>query len=54
MLVLDTHALYWWVNQTTGKLSRGQIAAIEHQAYLLSVDARFPDYVELGGLLVRS
>ncbi len=29
MLLLDTHALYWWVNQTTGKLSRDQLDAIE-------------------------
>ena len=29
MLVLDTHALYWWVNQNVGKLSPLQIEAIE-------------------------
>lgn len=128
MLILDTHALYWWVNHTPDKLEQRQIdaietadnlavsamtcwemtwlvahgrialqlpvsdwlnqieasgvaiipvsraiavravslpehhkdpvdriiiaTAIEHQAQLLSVDGRFPDYRELTGLLV--
>lgn len=128
MLILDTHALYWWVNRTPNKLGQQQIetietaeslavsamtcwemawlvkhgritlklpvsewldqieensvaiipvsraiaeravalpehhkdpvdriiiaTAIEHQAQLLSVDGRFPDYRELAGLLV--
>ena len=128
MLILDTHALYWWVNRTPEKLGQGQIdaiemaetlavsamtcwemtwlvahgriilqlpisdwlnqvegngvaiisvsrsiaeraaslpehhkdpvdriiiaTAVEHQAQLLSVDKRFPDYQELRGLLV--
>jgi PIN domain nuclease of toxin-antitoxin system len=29
MLVLDTHILYWWANQTHGRLSRRQLDAIE-------------------------
>ena len=29
MLILDTHVLYWWVNQTPGKLSERQVDAIE-------------------------
>ena len=29
MLILDTHALYWWVNRTPDKLGPGQIDAIE-------------------------
>ncbi len=29
MLILDTHALYWWVNRTPGKLGQQQIDAIE-------------------------
>lgn len=129
MLILDTHALYWWVNQTQGKLGQQQIdaietsdslavsamtcwemawlvkheridlklpiadwlnqveengvaivsvsraiaeraaslpehhkdptdriiiaTAIEHQAQLVSVDGRFPEYLELGGLLIQ-
>jgi len=128
MLILDTHALYWWVNRTPDKLEQRQIdaietadalaisamtcweiawlvkykriilklpvsdwldqietngvaiipvsraiaeravtlpehhkdpvdriiiaTAVEHQAQLLSVDGRFPDYQELAGLLV--
>ena len=128
MLILDTHALYWWVNRTPDKLGQAQIdaietaetlavsamtcwemawlvahgrivlqfpvsgwldqveengvaiipvsrsiaeravslpehhkdpvdriiiaTAVEHQAQLLSVDERFPDYQELRGLLV--
>lgn len=128
MLILDTHALYWWVNRTPDKLGQWQIDAIEtaeslavsamtcwemtwlvaherivlrlsvsdwldqietngvaiipvsraiaertvslpehhkdpvdriiiatsieHQAQLVSVDGRFPDYQELAGLLV--
>ncbi|MFY9261955.1 MAG: type II toxin-antitoxin system VapC family toxin [Gallionella sp.] len=128
MLILDTHALFWWVNATPDRLSSTQLAAIEtaeqlaisvmtcwemtwlvshgritlslpvadwldqveacgvqvipvsraiaeravaltehhkdpvdrliiataveHQAQLLSVDGRFPDYQELAGLLV--
>lgn len=128
MLILDTHALYWWVNRTPDKLGQRQIDAIEtaeslavsamtcwemtwlvaherivlrlsvsdwldqietngvaiipvsraiaecavslpehhkdpvdriiiatsiaHQAQLVSVDGRFPDYQELAGLLV--
>ena len=128
MLILDTHALYWWVNNTPDKLGQrhtdaietadslgissmtcwemvwlvqhGRIVlklpvsdwldqieesgvaiipvsraiaeravslpehhkdpvdriiiatAVEHQAQLLSVDGRFPDYQELTGLLV--
>ena len=129
MHILDTHALYWWVNRTSGKLGERQIdaietaeslavsamtcwemswlvehgrivlqlpvsdwldqieangvaiipvsraiaeravslpehhkdpvdriiiaTAIEHQAQLVSVDGRFPDYQELTGLLVK-
>ncbi len=129
MLLLDTHALYWWVNRTPDKLGQQQIdaietaeslaisamtcwemawlvehgrivlllpvsgwldqieangvaiipvsraiaeravtlpehhkdpvdriiiaTAVEHQAQLLSVDRRFPDYQELSGLLVK-
>ena len=128
MLILDTHAIYWWVNRTPDKLVQRQIdaietaeslavsamtcwemawlvkhgrivlqlpvsdwldqieangvaiipvsraiaeravtlpehhkdpvdriiiaTAVEHQAQLLSVDGRFPDYQELAGLLV--
>ena len=128
MLILDTHALFWWINNTPDKLEQRQIdaietadnlavsamtcwemtwlvahgrivlklpvsnwlnqveesgiaiipvsraiavravslpehhkdpvdriiiaTAIEHQAQLLSVDRRFPDYLELGGLLL--
>ena len=128
MLILDTHALYWWVNCTPDKLGQRQIdaietaeslavsamtcwemtwlvkherivlqlpvsdwldqveangvaiipvsrsiaeravllpehhkdpvdriiiaTAVEHQAQLVSVDGRFPDYQELAGLLV--
>ncbi len=128
MLILDTHALYWWVNRTPDKLGQRQIdaietaeslavsamtcwemawlvehgrialqlsvsdwldqveangvaiipvsratakravslpehhkgpvdriiiaTAVEHQAQLISVDGRFPDYQELTGLLV--
>ncbi len=128
MLILDTHALYWWVNRAPDRLGQSQIdaietaetlavsamtcwemawlvahgrivlqlpvsdwldqveengvaiipvsrsiaeravllpehhkdpvdriiiaTAIEHQAQLLSVDGRFPDYQELSGLLV--
>ncbi|MDO8811219.1 MAG: type II toxin-antitoxin system VapC family toxin [Gallionella sp.] len=128
MLILDTHALYWWVNRTPDKLGQRQTDAIEtadslavsamtcwemtwlvqhcriilqlsvsdwldqveangvviipvsraiaeravslpehhkdpvdriiiattveHQAQLISVDGRFPDYQELIGLLV--
>lgn len=128
MRILDTHALYWWVNQSPGKLGKKQInaietadqlaisamtcwemawlvnhgrivlrlplsewldqvlesgisalsvthsiailaanlpehhrdpadrliiaTAIEHRAQLVSVDERFPDYVELSGLLI--
>jgi len=128
MLILDTHALYWWVNRTPDKLAQQQIdaietaeslavsamtcwemawlvkhgrialklpvsdwlnqveengvavipvsrsiaeravllpehhkdpvdriiiaTAVEHQAQLISVDGRFPDYQELFGLLV--
>jgi PIN domain nuclease of toxin-antitoxin system len=29
MLILDTHALYWWVNRTPGKLGQQQIDVIE-------------------------
>jgi PIN domain nuclease of toxin-antitoxin system len=29
MLILDTHALYWWVNRTPDKLSSQQIDTIE-------------------------
>jgi PIN domain nuclease of toxin-antitoxin system len=29
MLILDTHALYWWVNRTPDKLGQLQIDAIE-------------------------
>lgn len=29
MLLLDTHALYWWVNRTPDKLTQRQIDAIE-------------------------
>ncbi|MHB1292736.1 MAG: type II toxin-antitoxin system VapC family toxin [Sulfuricella sp.] len=29
MLILDTHALYWWVNRTPDKLGQRQIDAIE-------------------------
>jgi PIN domain nuclease of toxin-antitoxin system len=29
MLILDTHALYWWVNRTPDKLEQRQIDAIE-------------------------
>ena len=29
MLILDTHALYWWVNRTPDKLEQQQIDAIE-------------------------
>lgn len=29
MLILDTHALYWWVNRTPDKLTQRQIDAIE-------------------------
>lgn len=29
MLLLDTHALYWWVNQTPGRLGERHLAAIE-------------------------
>ena len=29
MLILDTHALYWWVNRTPGKLGKRHIDAIE-------------------------
>jgi len=29
MLILDTHALYWWVNHTPDKLGQQQIDAIE-------------------------
>ncbi|MDP2693834.1 MAG: type II toxin-antitoxin system VapC family toxin [Gallionella sp.] len=129
MLILDTHALYWWVNRTPAKLAQQQIdaietaeslavsamtcwemawlvkhgriilqlqfsdwldqveangvaivpisraiaeraaslpehhkdpvdriiiaTAVEHQAQLISVDGRFPDYQELAGLLVK-
>jgi len=128
MLILDTHALFWWANRTPDKLEQRQIdaieaansltvssmtcwemawlvqhgriilklsvsdwldqieasgvviipvsraiaeravslpehhkdpvdriiiaTAVEHQAKLLSVDGRFPDYQELAGLLV--
>ncbi|MBI4754699.1 MAG: type II toxin-antitoxin system VapC family toxin [Betaproteobacteria bacterium] len=38
MLILDTHALYWWVNRTPDKLSASQIEAIE-TADLLAVSA---------------
>jgi len=38
MLILDTHALFWWVNQTPGKLSAKQIAATE-TADLLEISA---------------
>lgn len=38
MVILDTHALFWWVNQTPGKLSQGQVAAIE-TADVLAVSA---------------
>ncbi|MDR2213831.1 MAG: type II toxin-antitoxin system VapC family toxin [Pseudomonadales bacterium] len=34
MLILDTHALYWWVNRTPGKLERRQLDAIETAASL--------------------
>lgn len=29
MLILDTHALYWWVNRTPDKLAQRQVDAIE-------------------------
>lgn len=29
MLILDTHALYWWVNRTPDKLRQRQVDAIE-------------------------
>jgi PIN domain nuclease of toxin-antitoxin system len=29
MIILDTHALYWWVNRTPEKLTKQQIDAIE-------------------------
>lgn len=29
MLILDTHALYWWVNRTPDKLGQQQIETIE-------------------------
>lgn len=29
MVLLDTHALFWWVNRTPGKLSQQHIDAIE-------------------------
>jgi PIN domain nuclease of toxin-antitoxin system len=29
MLILDTHALYWWVNRTPDKLGQRRIDAIE-------------------------
>ena len=29
MLILDTHALYWWVNRTPDKLGQQQMDAIE-------------------------
>lgn len=38
MLLLDTHALYWWVNRTPGKLNQQQIDLIE-TAESLSVSA---------------
>lgn len=34
MLLLDTHALFWWANQTPDKLSRRQTEAIETAATL--------------------
>jgi len=38
MLLLDTHALYWWVNQSAGKLDSRQVDAIE-TAEILAVSA---------------
>jgi len=38
MLILDTHALYWWVNRTPDKLGQSQIDAIE-TAETLAVSA---------------
>jgi len=38
MLILDTHALYWWVNRTPDKLGQPQIDAIE-TAELLAISA---------------
>jgi len=29
MVILDTHALYWWINRTPEKLTKRQIDAIE-------------------------
>lgn len=29
MLILDTHAIYWWVNRTPNKLEQQQIETIE-------------------------
>lgn len=34
MLVLDTHALYWWANQTPGKLAQSHVNAIETADFL--------------------
>jgi len=88
MLVLDTHILYWWANQTADKLRKHHVeasgvmvipvsrnialratqlpehhkdpidrlviaTALEHNARLISLDTRFPDYAELNALLVR-
>ena len=38
MLILDTHALYWWVNRTPEKLTQVQIDLIE-VSELLAVSA---------------
>jgi PIN domain nuclease of toxin-antitoxin system len=29
MVILDTHALYWWINRTPGKLGQQQLDVIE-------------------------
>lgn len=34
MLILDTHALYWWVNRTPDKLGQRHVDAIETADFL--------------------
>ena len=56
MLILDTHALYWWVNRTPDKLGPRQIDAIE-MAESLAVSAmtcwEMAWLVERGRIILR-
>jgi PIN domain nuclease of toxin-antitoxin system len=68
VIVLDTHIWLWWVNQDSGAIASRAVdlpehhrdpqdriiiaTALVHGALLLSSDAKFTLYEELGGQLL--